>query len=148
MPRRRALTGEKDLLNELRLINIALKRGMNSACGDGMRVPSVSKMALHFVFLQGGSAAQKDIENEFNLRRSSASELLGRLEQEGYITRVVDETDARSKRIFLSDKAKAEQEELNEKFAGLENYLESAFTAEEKQSFLVACGKIRNLLGV
>lgn len=140
------MTGEKKLLNELRLLNIALKRGMNAVCDDGKRVPSVSNMVLHFLYVHGGSAPQKDIENEFGLRRSSASELLGRLEREGYITREVREADARSKKIRLTDRAEAEQKEITDKFAEMENYLESALTLEEKRTFFLLCEKIRALL--
>ena len=64
-------------MNELRLLNIALRRGMNA------EVPSVSSMVLHFVFMRGGNVLQKEVENEFDLRRSTASQLLRRLEENG-----------------------------------------------------------------
>ncbi len=104
------MTEEKTLLNELRLINIALKRSMSAICDNG--VPTVSSMVLHFVFMNGGNALQKDVENEFGMRRSTASQLLGKLENGGYITRAVIDSDGRSKRIYLSEKAVAEQNQV------------------------------------
>ena len=127
------MTEEKTLLNELRLINIALKRSMSAICDNG--VPTVSSMVLHFVFMNGGNALQKDVENEFGMRRSTASQLLGKLENGGYITRAVIDSDGRSKRIYLSEKAVAEQNQVAQKLRSLETYLESALSAEEKNTF-------------
>ena len=132
---------EKTLLNELRLINIALKRSMSAICDNG--VPTVSSMVLHFVFMNGGNALQKDVENEFGMRRSTASQLLGKLENGGYITRAVIDSDGRSKRIYLSEKAVAEQNQVAQKLRSLETYLESALSAEEKNTFFKLSGKIR-----
>lgn len=140
------MTEERTLLNELRLINIALKRGMSAVCGEGPKVPNVSDMVLNYIFMRGGNVPQKDVESEFNLRRSTASEILGRLEQENLITRATSEEDGRSKRIFLSERARAVQCELADKFRAVENYLESALTAAERKTFFELCGKIRGLL--
>ena len=134
------MTEEKTLLNELRLINIALKRSMSAICDNG--VPTVSSMVLHFVFMNGGNALQKDVENEFGMRRSTASQLLGKLENGGYITRAVIDSDGRSKRIYLSEKAVAEQNQVAQKLRSLETYLESALSAEEKNTFFKLSGKI------
>ncbi len=138
------MTEEKTLLNELRLINIALKRSMSAICDNG--VPTVSSMVLHFVFMNGGNALQKDVENEFGMRRSTASQLLGKLENGGYITRAVIDSDGRSKRIYLSEKAVAEQNQVAQKLRSLETYLESALSAEEKNTFFKLSGKIRRKL--
>ena len=132
------MTEEKTLLNELRLINIALKRSMSAICDNG--VPTVSSMVLHFVFMNGGNALQKDVENEFGMRRSTASQLLGKLENGGYITRAVIDSDGRSKRIYLSEKAVAEQNQVAQKLRSLETYLESALSAEEKNTFFKLSG--------
>ena len=122
------MTEEKTLLNELRLINIALRRSMSAVCECG--VPTVSSMVLHYVFMCGGNALQKDVENEFEMRRSTASQLLGKLERDGYITRAVTDADGRSKRIFLSRKAIEEQTLATEKIRSVERYLESALSPE------------------
>lgn len=133
------MNGEKTLLNELRLLNIALRRGMNA------EVPSVSSMVLHFVFMRGGNVLQKEVENEFDLRRSTASQLLRRLEENGSIRRTHTETDGRSKRIYLSDTEMEEQQRICHRFRTVEAYLESALTPDEKDTFFVLCGKIRKL---
>ena len=64
----------------------------------------------------------------------------------GYKWAEVLEADARSKKIRLTDRAEAEQKEITDKFAEMENYLESALTLEEKRTFFLLCEKIRALL--
>lgn len=49
---------------------------------------------------------QRDIEAEFNVRRSTASEMLKLLEKKGYIMRVMDTEDTRLKKITMTEKAK------------------------------------------
>ena len=135
------MTEEKTLLNELRLINIALRRSMSAVCECG--VPTVSSMVLHYVFMCGGNALQKDVENEFGLRRSTVSRQLHKLEQDGYILRTAAERDGRSKRITLSEKAMAEQDEIAAKFGVVETHVEKALSPAEKETFHRLCGKIR-----
>lgn len=47
---------------------------------------------------------QRDIEIEFNLRRSSATSVLKVMEKRGLIRRVSDSTDGRLKRILITEK--------------------------------------------
>lgn len=114
---------------------------MSAVCECG--VPTVSSMVLQYVFMSGGNALQKDVETEFGMRRSTASQLLGKLEREGYITRAVTDADGRSKRIFLAQKAIDEQTLATEKIRSVEKYLESALSPEEKQTFFELSAKIR-----
>ena len=48
---------------------------------------------------------QKDFENKFSIRPSTASNILKTMEQKGFIERVSVESDARLKKIVLTDKA-------------------------------------------
>lgn len=49
---------------------------------------------------------QKDLENVLNLRRATVSGVLQTMEKRGFIERIVDETDTRTKKIILQKKAK------------------------------------------
>ena len=139
------MIGEKTLLNELRLVHIALSRCMCGQREGGMRPPSVPHMVMHYLYMQGGSAPQKDIEAEFGMRRSTASRLLGKLEESGCVRRTTSQGDGRSKRVELTEKAYAEQEKNTEKIRKMDDYVESAFTAEEKQEFFAFCDKLKTL---
>ena len=48
---------------------------------------------------------QKDIENEFSIRRSTSSSIISLMEKKGYIERVSVAHDARLKKLVLTDKA-------------------------------------------
>ena len=48
---------------------------------------------------------QKDFENEFSIRRSTASNILKHMEDNGLIKRVPVEYDARLKKIILTERA-------------------------------------------
>ena len=52
-----------------------------------------------------GDVYQKDVEQEFRIRRSTATVMLQSLEQKGYLVRVASTEDARLKRILLTEKA-------------------------------------------
>ncbi len=48
---------------------------------------------------------QKDFEEKFSIRGSTASKILKSMEQKGYIERISVDYDARLKKIILTDKA-------------------------------------------
>ena len=55
----------------------------------------------------GRDVYQRDIEQWFNIRRSSVTALLQGMEQDGFITRCAVEKDARLKRLVATDKGRA-----------------------------------------
>ena len=59
-----------------------------------------------FITSQWQDIYQRDIEDVFEIRRSTATGILQLLERDGYIERVSVPTDARLKKIVLTDKAK------------------------------------------
>ncbi|NLV50213.1 MAG: MarR family transcriptional regulator [Clostridiales bacterium] len=56
---------------------------------------------------RGHDIYQRDIEQAFNIRRSTATGILQLLEKNGFLYRVAVECDARLKKIVLTDKALA-----------------------------------------
>lgn len=59
---------------------------------------------LHFILAQSNDVFQKDIE-EYSLRPPTAAELLKKMEKNGLIYREAMVSDARMKRIAVSEKA-------------------------------------------
>jgi DNA-binding MarR family transcriptional regulator len=83
-----------------------LKRKNNATLSE-YGVSPVQLHALSFIHMEekiGRNVCQRDIEKEVNLRPSSVSALLGKLEKDGFITRAVAEGDARSKVLLLTEK--------------------------------------------
>ena len=60
---------------------------------------------LHCLLAQTNDVFQKDIEEEYSLRPSTATVLLKKMEQNGLIYREAAENDARWKKIVVSEKA-------------------------------------------
>ncbi len=60
---------------------------------------------LHFLLAQSNDVFQKDIEEEYSLRPSTATVLLKKMEKNGLIHREASEIDARWKKIIVSEKA-------------------------------------------
>ena len=134
--------GENSILNELRLMNIAMHRGMIKMGDCHERKPSMANFVMHYIYMSGGSVLQKQVETEFKLRRSSVSQLLKKLEADGYIERTNE--DGKMKRITLSNKAMLEQDEITKHIKEFESRVENLLTEEEKKTFVELMQKIRN----
>lgn len=85
---------------------------------------------------------QKDIENRFNIRRSTASEMLKTMEKKGYIERVTDTNDTRLKRIIVTDKAKELNKETKANLEKLQKRLTKGISDKELEMFWVVLEKI------
>ena len=89
---------------------------------------------------------QKDIEEEFNIRRSSATVMLQGLEQRGYIRRTQIEKDARLKKIELTEKARKLQKRVRSEIDRFHEQLEKDLSKEEKEEFFRLLDKIKSNL--
>ena len=69
---------------------------------------------------EGAAVYQRDIEEQFHIRRSSVTALLKAMEQDGFITRTAVEQDARLKSLALTDKGNACSRQLRDCITGFE----------------------------
>ena len=89
---------------------------------------------------------QKDFEQEFNIRRSTASTILTLMEKNGLINRESVDYDARLKKITLTDKAIEIQNFVEASFGRMENMLGQGISDDELEIFFSVLDKInRNL---
>ena len=87
---------------------------------------------LNFLFRRGETATfQRDVEAEFNVRRSTATEILKQMERSGLIRRVPVDYDARLKKIELTEFASDVKKQLEEQVRRTENVLTDGFSKEE-----------------
>ena len=82
------------------------------------------------------SVYQKEIEAEFGLRPSTATEALKALEGQGLICREAEPHDARYKKIVFTSKAQDIKAVLRKEIEESENLLLKGITEEEKGEFL------------
>lgn len=90
---------------------------------------------------------QRDFEKECNVRRSSATEMLKRMEKNGIITRESVDYDARLKKIVLTEKAVEIQEEIEKKLGEFETRLAEGIDDDELKTFFTVLSKIRKNIG-
>lgn len=85
---------------------------------------------------------QRDLEKEFNIRRSTATVMLQNLEQKGYIVREAVAQDARLKRIVLTDKAVEVDMAIRKQIDAFNEELEAGITEEERTELFRILDKI------
>lgn len=92
---------------------------------------------LRYILLEGqeGNLYQKDVEREFDLRPSTATELLRTLEKKGLICRVSDEHDARYKVLRVTPKAAEMKEAVEEEIDELESTLTKGISRRDLEIF-------------
>lgn len=89
---------------------------------------------------------QKDLEKEFDLKRSSISLMLNNMEKSDLIKRVPVAEDARLKKIILTEKSIKLYENISTAIDSVENKLSENLTLEEIKAFQRVLDKIRKNL--
>lgn len=80
---------------------------------DVLALTPIHKRVLYFLFINPDKKIyQKDIEKEFNIRKSTATGILQLMEKNGFINREVCESDRRLKQIKLAQKSYDINEQL------------------------------------
>lgn len=79
---------------------------------------------------------QKDIEHEFNIRKSTATNILHLMEQKGLITKEIDSKDTRLKAIQLTDKALKLEQKITSYFVDSEHSTEEILGLETKKELV------------
>ncbi len=85
---------------------------------------------------------QKDFEQEFEIRRSTASNILSLMEKNGLIKRESVPYDARLKKITLTDKALEVQSVVNKSFDRLESTIKKDISEEDLRIFYSVLDKV------
>lgn len=91
---------------------------------------------------KGKDIFQKDFENKFSIRPSTASNILKTMEQKGLIKRVSVESDARLKKIVLTEKAIEIHKKVVKEIENREIRLKSGISEEELKVFFSVMQKL------
>ena len=86
---------------------------------------------------------QRDVEKQFEIRRSTATAILQRLEKDGYLIREPVPGDARLKRIVLTEKAAQAQKILCKIIREFDAGIVAGFSEEEIETLVSLLGRIR-----
>lgn len=131
-------------------INHIISRKMDAsvinAIDDNLTISQA--YVIDFISIEGKNKEifQKDLEREFDLKRSSVSLMLNNMEKSDLIERVPVTEDARLKKIVLTKKSKKIYEKISIAIDSIENRLSEDITQEEIEVFQMVLEKIRNNL--
>lgn len=109
-------------------------------------ITGIQAKIINFLFIESSKRDifQKDIEERFNIRRSSVTSVLNLMEKNGYIERVCDLSDARYKKIILKEKGLELSSIVTQLIEEVENSLSDTLTAEEYDIFINLIDKLSN----
>ena len=91
---------------------------------------------------------QKDIETDFNIRRSTATGILKLMEKNGLITRTAVKCDARLKKIILTSKSERIYDDIRLGIEKIEQKLTDGISAQELDTFFKITEKMRKNMAV
>lgn len=98
---------------------------------------------LKFLYSQQAETARiVDIEKRCAITHPTALGLLDNLEKKGFVSKIVNPEDARSKVISLTEKARTMQNEIESVGDRIENMLTEHLSEEEKQQLLKLLQKL------
>lgn len=141
---------KRELGFEIKSINNMIRRKLDirfAAAGLGELVGMQGPM-LGYLHREGRQhdVFQRDLEKEFNIRRSTATVMLQNLEQKGFIVRMAVDSDARLKKIVLTDKAILHNLAICREIEAFNRELEAEISSGEKEDFLRVLDKIKKNL--
>lgn len=97
-------------------------------------------------FSQNKSIYQKDIEHEFNIRKSTATNVLRLMEEKDLITKKVDQHDTRLKAIILTEKAVKLRPKITNYFVNSENSYAEILGADTKKELVKNLQKLNEAI--
>ena len=135
-----------------KLINIVSHQLRRQMCffEDEDGLTNMQKHVLHYILLESlhREIYQKDLEREFQIRRSTATGTLQLLERNGFIRRESVQQDARLKKIVPTGKAQNLRERILENIARMEALLKKGISREDLAVFVKVLSQMsENLLG-
>lgn len=112
-------------------------------------VTSIQGRIISFLYHQGNNRDifQRDIEAEFNIRRSSVTSVLQLMEKNGLIKRVSVSEDARLKKIILTKEGIEIQKQVHSCIDELEDGLKDEFTDDELDTFVNFVDRLSKKIG-
>ena len=132
----------KTLANMLRrqVDKLESNRGIDGVTGTQGRVIGF------IVSKKGKDVFQRDLEEEFSVRRSTATSILQLMERNGFIRREAVDYDARLKKLILTEKALALHKEIEKNLDETERLITKGVSDEELATFLAVIAKMKENL--
>lgn len=136
---------ENDIGFAVRRLANAIKRDVEKECNalEIEHVKGVNGWAINYFYEnRERDIFQRDFEEKFSIRRSTASRMLKTMEQKGFIERLSVESDARLKKIVLTEKAIQNHEKIIESIKKREKKLRHGIPDGDIETFFKVMKKL------
>lgn len=131
---------------QVRMLSNLIKRQVDQTVFQGREKPATGMQGWVIGYLYGNrdkDVFQRDLQEQFSIRRSTVTGILQLMEKNGLITRTSVKQDARLKKITLTPKAIEMHEQIIKGIQSVENKISAGLTPEERKTFIELCEKIR-----
>ena len=127
-----------------RLFNVIKRDIEASSEREGIEhIKGINGWAISYFYdNRGKDIFQRDFEERFSIRPSTASRMLKTMEQKGFIERVSVENDARLKKILLTNKAIENHEIIIKSIEKREERLKKGISDGELETFFNVMKKL------
>lgn len=136
--------------HRIRKLDNMLKRNMQLALsGQGVdELTAMNGFIIQYLHQHADRAVyQRDIEREFRIGRSAVTNILTRMEENGFVYRETDGGDARLKRLTLTEKGENQCRMLRGTIEWLECRQMDGITSQERECLFAILDKIEGNAG-
>ena len=137
---------EKTILTEIRILSNLIRQKLWSnpqAKIDGELIGGHGYILKYLAENQENGVFQRDIEKVFKIRRSTVTQTLNRMEENGIVIRKSVEHDNRLKKIELTPKGRQIHLSFKTRAENFEKEVSKALTEKERQKFLDLVKKLQ-----
>ncbi|GKQ43321.1 transcriptional regulator [Companilactobacillus sp. RD055328] len=138
---------EESISHSLKVLNNQISRDINTFALQ-FKLTGTQIQILDFLngFTANKNVFQKDVEKEFNIRRSTATNILKNMEEKDLIKRTALPSDSRLKIIEVQKSGQDIQREISKFLKETDNSILNKLGAFERRSFIKSLHKISNNL--
>lgn len=135
----------RHLGKEVNILSNKIKRRIGSATAE-FGVTSTQAKIVGFIYCESKNRDifQRDIEEEFSIRKSSVTSALNLMEKKGLIRRESSSKDGRLKKIVLTEKAIELNKSVQEEIVKVETTFEKVLNDEEFEIFMKLIKRLIN----
>ena len=139
----------KEIAKEVKSLATLLKRRLDTSIAQVSpdNITGVQVLILGFINDAETDVYQKDIEKQFDIRRSTVTNILHGMEKQDLIIRESVNNDARLKKIILTSKAKNILNNLNDEVTKTQKLLIKDIPEEELETYFKVIKKMKGNLG-
>lgn len=132
--------GRNDVGRLINTLSHQLKRQMCIDDGADSLTTNMQRLVLHYILFESlkRDIYQKDVEKEFQIRRSTATGTLQILEKNGFILREPVKQDMRLKKLVPTEKAKGVRQHILENI----RYIEALLMRDIPEEKLTICREV------